>query len=201
MSGAPGRLGRRGRLGGAAAAAAAAVAAVLALAVPASAHKPLFVEPGKPLAVADGTVSYAAYGRLACPGDRAELRARLRQGDTLFAELLVPAGAPEGVRSSARLPRLTVLDPAGAPVAVERVRARFDEPFSGTSYLRVARLQGTAALSGTYRLVATGGLPGRIVLAVGTVEQFGGEDMAGLARKVERVRAWAAEPATRCSGR
>ena len=165
---------------------AAAAAAVLALAlVPAAAaHKPLFVEPGTPLAVADGTVSYAAYGRLACPGDR--------------AELLVPADAPEGTRAAADLPRLAVLDPRGQPVPVTRVRTRFDEPFSGTSYVRIARLQGTAARSGTYRLVAAGGRPGRIVLAVGTVEQFSGDDMASLPGKVERVRAWATEPTTRC---
>lgn len=182
--------------------AAAAAAAVLALAlVPAAAaHKPLFVEPGTPLAVADGTVSYAAYGRLACQGDRAELRARLKAGDTLFAELLVPADAPEGTRASGQLPRLAVLDPRGQPVPVTRVRTRFDEPFSGTSYVRIARLQGTAARSGTYRLVASGGRPGRIVLAVGTVEQFSGDDMASLPGKVERVRAWATEPATRCTG-
>lgn len=90
----------------------AAVSALVAVA-PASAHKPRFLTPGRPLAIGDGTVSYAAYGRLGCPGDTVELRATLARGATLHAELLIPAEGPEAARAATDLPRLTVIDPTG----------------------------------------------------------------------------------------
>ena len=177
-----------------------AAAATLALlpAAPASAHKPLFIVPGSPVSVPDGTTSYAAYARRACPGDRVELRAPLRAGDVLLAELLVPADGPEGSRPAAAQPRLAVFDPAGRALRVTPTRSRFDEPFSALSYLRLARLDGRAREAGVYRIVASGGETGRLVLAVGTQERFSAADMRGLPRALSRVRTWAAQPSTRC---
>lgn len=177
----------------------AALACALLLAAPAAAHKPLFLVPGSPATVADGTTSYAAYARLACPGHRVELRAPLRAGDALLAELLVPADGPEGSRPAATQPRLTVFDPAGRALPVTVERTRFDEPFSALSYLRLARLQGRAREAGVYRIVASGGQPGRVVLAAGTVERFSADEMRGLPRAISQVRTWAAQPASRCS--
>lgn len=177
----------------------AAAALALLLAAPAAAHKPLFVAPGSPASVPDGTTSYAAYARLACPGDRIELRAPLRAGDVLLAELLVPADGPEGSRPAAAQPRLAVFDPAGRALPVTGVRSRFDEPFSALSYLRLARLDGRARVTGVYRIVVRGGEAGRVVLAVGTEERFSVADLRGLPRALSRVRTWAAQPATRCS--
>ncbi len=176
-----------------------AAALALLLAAPAGAHKPLFAAPGRPATVPDGTTSYAAYARLSCPGDRIELRAPLRAGDVLLAELLVPADGPEGSRAAAAQPRLMVFDPAGRSLRVTPTRSRFDEPFSALSYLRLAGLDGRAGATGVYRIVVRSGEAGRVVVAVGTEERFSAADRRGLPRALSRIRAWAAQPTTRCA--
>lgn len=174
----------------------AAIAVALAAPAVASAHKPIFLDPpartpgGAPL-IEDGTVSFAAYGRLDREDDRRYLKVRFRKGDAMLVELLLPDRAPERDLKPYALPTVTVIAPDGRRrVLGANERTGFDEPITGTSYIRLRTWSGKARLDGTYTLVVRGPEPLRFCLATGLREVFGVEDVAGLPAALKRVRDW-----------
>ncbi|MCU0308594.1 MAG: hypothetical protein MUE51_12665 [Thermoleophilia bacterium] len=173
-----------------------AAAALAVAAAPALGHAPRFLETpaGRPvvLALPDGTLSVAAYGRTTRAGETRTLRARLAAGDTLRVEVLVPDRPPERGRAAGRRPQAAVITPSGTRIGVPPASGRFSEPVSRTRYLTVARLRRPAPESGVYRVALRTPRPGRLVVAVGEREAFTARDLAALPRAIARIRAWAA---------
>ena len=171
-------------------------AAVLLGIAPAQAlaHKPLMLPTGSSSrTVKDASVSYAAYGRFVRAGERVVIRGPLKRNDTLIADLLIPDAAPESRLAQSMLPTLQVVDPSGALRTVKRLATAdpFDEPFTRTKYLTVAKLEDKASQAGTYLWIVTSHGPGRFVVALGKREQFGVSDVAKLPGTIEKVRSWA----------
>lgn len=121
----------------------------------------------------DGTISFALYGVIDAPGATRGLRVRFTDSQTVNVTLLVPALDPERALADGDLPTLTVHRPDGSTALLTaNERVRFDESFSGTSYLRLAEL-GELAQAGEYDLTVTAAAPSRFTVAVGTIERFG----------------------------
>ena len=143
----------------------------------ASAHDPLFLTsdqttPESGPLLPDGTISFAIYGDLAGGGDTRGLQVVFDEGDRLLVEVLIPALLPEADLADDQLPVATVVAPDGSETTlVPRGRDRFDEPFSSTSYFRLARLDGEAQ-EGVYDITVTGTAAARFTVAVGTIETF-----------------------------
>lgn len=179
------------------AAVAVAVAAVLGIAAPAQAHQPLFVDDdtsGPPPTIEDGMVSFATYGRIDAPGGEVAVALRLAPGDDLVVEVLVPDRPPEADRASHEALSVAVAGPDGSvtPLEIAEPTGSFDEPFTGTSYLRLAEQRGPAQ-PGTYEVRATSTVPTRLVLVTGVREEPGivdGYDGPG----VEALATWYATP-------
>ena len=157
-----------------------ALAAVLLVgpADPAGAHDPIFIDDATAAEdsprILDGSISFATYGLIGTPGGSGHLRLDLEAGDELVVELLVPDQPPENTLADFSHLRVTVDDPAGEATVLDagQVLGRFDEPFTGTSYLRL--LEATSpALPGTYTITVTSEVPTRFTLATGRTEQFG----------------------------
>lgn len=143
----------------------------------ASAHDPLFLTseqttPETGPLLPDGTISFAIYGDLAGAGDTRGLQVVFDEGDRLLVEVLIPALSPEADLADDELPVATVVAPDGSEAALAPSgRDRFDEPFSSTSYFRLARLDGVAQ-AGVYDITITGAAAARFTVAVGTIETF-----------------------------
>jgi hypothetical protein len=150
--------------------------AIMAVAAPASAHQPVFLDENDPWPesgplLVDGTISFAAYGSIDKPGATRGLSFNLESGQPILVELLVPDQLPE---TAAALPHLTLLDPDGNPTdPATTLGERFDEPFSKTSYRRIAKIEGTASRTGTWGVVITNSVPSRFTLVVGQRETRG----------------------------
>jgi hypothetical protein len=144
----------------------------------------------------DGTISFALYGVIDAPGATRGLRARFVAGDTVNVTLLVPARDPEQSSTDADLPTLSMVRPDGSTevfTATERVR--FDESFSGTSYVRLVEVA-EPAQAGEYALTVTAAVPARFTVAVGTDERFGTpvENVVDRAGASKGIAAWYATP-------
>jgi hypothetical protein len=159
----------------------------------ASAHAPGFVEAGEPAVIPDGTVSSAIYGRLERGGERRVVRVRLKPGETLAVELLIPDRSPERGLSAAELPRITVRTPRGPRSMRNNLRVRFDESFSNASYIRLGAMR-TRVRGGEYRVVITGASRARFCLVVGQREVFGPDVVANLPESLDRIRTWYRTP-------
>ncbi len=152
---------------------------ILLLATPTFAHQPVFLtaedaDPASGPLLDNGKVSFAVYATLDRPDATRGLRANLAAGDPLVAELLIPALEPETSLDANALPTLTLTMPDGTKRRIRStLRERFDEPFSSTSYVRLASVRETAPTAGVYRYEVTGAAPARFTLAVGTDEVAG----------------------------
>jgi hypothetical protein len=142
----------------------------------AAAHKTVMLDendnsPERGPELVDGTVSFAAYGSIAKPGELRGLTFDLKAGDRIVVDLLIPNLEPE---LSSPLPSITVLDPDGnptdPPVAMGET---FNESFSGTSYRYLAKLRSTATKAGKYGVVVGSATTGRFVIGVGDREVRG----------------------------
>lgn len=146
----------------------------------AGAHEPVFVtasdeRPAAGPLLEDGNHSFAVYGVLTEPGASRGFRSQLVAGQALVADLLVPDRSPERELGAPDLPRVTITWPDGTRRTLDsELRIPFDEPFSGTSYIRIAELREPASQTGVYSFSVTGRVPARFTLATGTVEGFGG---------------------------
>lgn len=166
---------RSGRL---AVAAACLAGALLAQPGVAAAHDPIIVDdsqttPEAGPALPDGTISFALYGVVDGPGASRGFRVRFGDGDRLVISLLVPDLPPEQTMQPDDLPLLRVDAPDGTTRELAPdLRVPFDEPFSGTRYIRLLDLD-EPAVAGGYAITVIGRLPARFTVSVGTSEQFG----------------------------
>jgi len=144
---------------------------VLIAAPPASAHQPVRLTsadrtPARGPLLVDGTVSFAVYATVRSGTTRA-FRVGLRQGQRLEVQLLIPDRAPANRLSENQLPTVTVIDPSGRrTVMTTDERTPFYEPYSGTSYLYLARLS-QPARTGTYRVIVSGRSATKVPVVVG----------------------------------
>lgn len=144
----------------------------------------------------DGTISFALYGVVDAPGATRGLRVQFDAGDTVNVTLLVPARDPEQSLTDADLPTLTMVRPDGSTETfTPTMRVRFDESFSGTSYVRVIEV-GEPAQAGEYDLTITAAVPARFTVAVGTIETFGTpvENVVDRAGASKGIAAWYSTP-------
>ena len=150
---------------------AAVMAAGFLWASPASAHQPVRLTsadrtPASGPLLVDGTVSFAVYASVREGASRG-FRVGMRQGQRLEVQLLIPDRAPANRLSNSRLPLVTVIDPAGRRTTlVIDERTPFYEPYSGTSYLYLARLS-QSARTGTYQVIVTGRDATKVPVVIG----------------------------------
>lgn len=177
----------------------AGLAVVLAPGV-AGAHEPVFVTAADPTPASgplleDGNHSWAVYGVLTEPGATRGVRTQLTAGQALVVDLLIPDRSPERDLLPADLPAVTIRWPDGSTrTLTSDLRVPFDEPFSNTSYVRIAQLREPASQTGDYGLTVTGTAPARFTLATGTVEGFGGAKRDVEAAPAGGLAAWYATP-------
>lgn len=105
--------------------------------------------------ISDGTIARAAYAAFTSAGQQRGLRVKFAAGQELRMELLI-ADTPAASRLSASmLPELIVIAPDGSRRALAiSERTPFLEPYSGTSFLYLARLR-TKVQAGTYRVLVS----------------------------------------------
>lgn len=139
--------------------AAAIAAAALVVAPPVAAHQPVGLGPAEsspakgPLLV-DGTVSFALFADIK-RGDRRGFRFRLEEGDRMAVQLLILDRPPSNEIRNARLPRVTITDPQGRKTRmIINERTEFYEPYGGTDYLYLSRVE-SDAIPGEYRVTVS----------------------------------------------
>ena len=154
------------------------VAVVIGYSGTSTAHDPVFLTedhfaPEIGPFLPDGTISFAMYGRLAEPTSTQGFQARLQQGQSLNLSLLVPAVLPEIGFEIGSLPEVKVTRPDQTSFVLSaQFRETFHEPFTNTTYLRLAdHLE--EAQQGEYSLLISGKAAGRYVVSIGTLERFG----------------------------
>ena len=138
---------------------------------PASAHQPVRLTaadstPARGPLLVDGTISFAVYATVR-QGKTRGLRVGMQQGQRLEIQLLIPDRAPANRLGSSQLPLVTVIDPAGRRTTMAITeRTPFYEPYSGTSYLYLARLSQTAS-RGTYQVIVSGRSATKVPVVIG----------------------------------
>ena len=164
----------------------------------ASAHQPLFLGPEHDTPengprIMDGTVSFAVYTTLDAPGETRGLRTTFVSGSPLLVELLIPDLEPERTVGVAELPIVSVIAPDGTSTDIESmIGAAFDEPFTGTRYIRIARYE-SVAIDGTYGVMVSARSAARVTIVVGRDERPGEIDGTGAQGSVQEW--WASPPA------
>ena len=157
------------------------IAAVLLGLLPASiasAHDPIILTseqqtPADGPLLVDGTISFALYGSLDTGGDTRGFRVQFKEGDPLYISILIPDLSPENTLDDVSLPFVNVEDPNGTTVKLSITqKVPFPEPFTGTNYVRLTELRGTA-IGGIYSVTVTGDSPARFTVSVGEKEMFG----------------------------
>ena len=156
------------------------VGVVISCCATASAHDPVFLtndhfaaEVGPYLP--DGTISFAMYGQLEEPISTQGFQARMQQGQSLNLSLLVPAVLPEIGFEVSSLPEVEVTRPDQTSFVLSaQFRQTFYEPFTGTTYLRLADYL-EESQQGEYSFLISGKAAGRYVVSIGTLERFGTE--------------------------
>ena len=155
-------------------------AVVIGCCAHASAHDPIFLTNEHSAAevgpyLPDGTISFAVYGRLEESISTQGFQAQMQQGQTLNLSLLVPAVLPEIGFEVSSLPELKVTRPDQTSFVLSaQFRQTFYEPFTGTTYLRLAD-HIEEAQQGEYSFLISGSEVGRYVVSIGTLERFGTE--------------------------
>ncbi len=147
---------------------------------PLAAHDPVFLSeehssPEVGPLLPNGNISFAMYGRLLSPTATQGFQAGMKSGDTLNLSLLIPAVFPETSFEVGSLPKVEVVRPDGTAYYLKpTIREMFHEPYTNTRYLRLGDHQETAQ-QGNYNFVVSAARPGRYVVSIGTLEQFGTE--------------------------
>ena len=138
---------------------------------PAQAHQPVRLTsadrtPAQGPLLVDGTVSFAVYATVR-EGATRGFRVGMRAGQRLEVQLLINDRSPANRLPSARLPLVTVIDPAGRRTSLAiNERTPFYEPYSQTAYLYLSRWSATAR-SGTYQVIVTGRDSGKVAAVIG----------------------------------
>lgn len=154
-------------------------AVLLAGTTPAEAHQPVRLSAANPTPelgplLVDGTVSFAVNATIAGQQTRG-FRFGLRSGQRLEAQVLIVDKAPGNGLPAAALPEVVITDPRGVRTVLRPVeRTPFAEPYSGTSYLYLARLS-TTGVVGTYGVLVRSRSASTVeaVVAVGYREVLG----------------------------
>jgi hypothetical protein len=146
--------------------------AALLLASPAHAHQPVELGPDDttpasgPLLV-DGTVSFAVNAPLTKRGQTRGFRVGFTKGQSVQVQLLINDVSPANTLPNAALPQVSVIDPRGkSTVLAITERTPFYEPYSGTSYLYLARLK-QPAITGTYQVSVLSRSPQPVTAVIG----------------------------------
>ena len=145
---------------------------------PGYAHDPIFIEntqlsPAEGPYLPNGNISFALYGRLENGSDSRGFRSKLQAGEKLVLSLLIPNLVPEKLLPLEQLPTLTVERPDKSSIELSpEGKEVFDEPFTGTSYLRLLSMQ-EPSQTGIYHITVNGNQKGRFTVSIGTIEQFG----------------------------
>ncbi|RZV44001.1 MAG: hypothetical protein EX267_07410 [Acidimicrobiia bacterium] len=152
-------------------------ALTLSLAAPVAAHDPIFLTdeqatPDTGPYLPDGAISWAIYGTFPADGETRGFEFDLRDGDDLYASLLIPNLEPEISLPDAELPYVELTLPNGEVRTLEaEIREVFDEQFSQTSYVTLVELK-EPAVAGRHTVVVQSRGPARFVVAVGEREVF-----------------------------
>lgn len=113
------------------------------------------VTPAQGPLINDGTIARAAYAAFTGAAQQRGLRVNFAAGQELRMELLITDTPTASRLPASRLPELIVIAPDGSRRALAiSERTPFLEPYSGTSFLYLARLR-TKAQAGTYRVLVT----------------------------------------------
>ena len=145
---------------------------------PGYAHDPIFIEntqlsPAEGPYLPNGNISFALYGRLENGSDSRGFRSKLQAGEKLVLSLLIPNLVPEKLLPLEQLPTLTVERPDKSSIELSpEGKEVFDEPFTGTSYLKLLSMQ-EPSQTGIYHITVNGNQKGRFTVSIGTIEQFG----------------------------
>ncbi len=133
------------------------------------------VTPAQGPVINDGTIARAAYATFTGAGQQRGLRVRFTSGQELRMELLI-SDTPAASRLPAnRLPELIVIAPDGSRrTLTTSERTPFFEPYSGTSFIYLARLR-TKAQAGTYQVLVSSrsSTPVTAVIGIGYREVAG----------------------------
>ena len=154
-----------------------AAALMLALAAPVAAHDPIFLtdeqtSPDTGPYFPDGAISWAVYGTFPASDQTRGFEFDLRDGDDLYASLLIPNLEPEISLPDSELPYAEVTLPNGEVRLLEaEIREVFDEVFSQTSYLTLIEIK-EPAIAGRHTVLVHSQGPARFVVAVGEREEF-----------------------------
>jgi len=113
------------------------------------------VTPTQGPVISDGTIARAAYAAFTGTGQQRGLRVRFTSGQELRMELLISDTPAASRLPASGLPQLTVIAPDGSRrTLTASERTPFFEPYSGTSFLYLARLR-TKAQAGTYQVLVS----------------------------------------------
>ena len=152
-------------------------ALTLSLVAPVAAHDPIFLTedqatPDTGPYLPDGAISWAIYGTFPAGGETRGFEFDLREGDDLYASLLIPNLEPEISLPDGELPYVELTLPNGEVRTLEaEIREVFDEQFSQTSYVTLVELK-EPAVAGRHTVVVHSLGPARFVVAVGEREVF-----------------------------
>ena len=160
-------------------------------------HDPIFIENTQATAedgpyLPDGNISFALYGTLEDEFDSRGFRSKLKAGNELVLSLLIPNLPPENLLTLDQLPTLTVDRPDKSSIRLNpEKREVFDEPFTGTSYLKLLSMR-EPAQAGVYHITINGKHQGRFTVSIGTIEQFGTpvEDVLNRSSNLSRISDW-----------
>ncbi len=143
--------------------------------MPALAHQPVSLGAsdeklaGSQLLV-DGTISWAVYADLTRAGQTRHIRFALKKGERLKAEYLILDRKPENSLRDDQLPTVSIKSPSGKIIRLAiNERTDFYEPFSGTNYLFLSRLD-RAGESGIYSVTIRAKRASSVVVAIGSRE-------------------------------
>ncbi len=164
---------------------------------PGYAHDPIFIEntqlsPAEGPYLPNGNISFALYGRLENGSDSRGFRSKLQSGDKLVLSLLIPNLLPEKLLPLEQLPTLKVERPDKSSIELSpEGKEVFDEPFTGTRYLRLLSME-EPAQTGIYHITVNGNQQGRFTVSIGTIEQFGTpvDNVINRSSNLNRISDW-----------
>ena len=142
---------------------------------PAIAHQPVFLldtdtTAAKGPLLVDGTVSFAVQASFSKSGEKRAFRAGLKDGDLLAVQYLIMDKRPSNGLKNSKLPQLVITAPDGTKTVMKlSERTPFYEPYSGTNYFYLSRLQ-VPAKEGIYSFTLTSRAKSAVTIAVGEQE-------------------------------
>jgi len=123
--------------------------------------------PARGPVLTDGTIARAAFASFDGPSQRRGLRVQFTEGQEIRMELLIPDTPPANRLPTSQLPQVVVIAPDGSQSTMRiSERTTFFEPYSGITYLYLARLR-QRAQPGTYRVLITSRSKAAVTAVIG----------------------------------